>query len=154
MCIAGKGVGVPGCLIPAIQKLYICYSATMSNTLPQCRNHKRGCQVKERTDYSYCIQRKILFFIRNQKSTGEGIPYKCSNLIKKCSIWSSHLLQCESESLHGIKAGENQALLVPLLAKLVVHIPLSPLELLIISSQFQYCFFETYALNDFHFVPS
>lgn len=73
---------------------------------------------------------------------------------KKCSSWSSHLLQCESQSLHDIKAGENQASLVPLLAKLVVRIPLSPLELLIISFQFQYCFFETYALNDFHFVPS
>lgn len=73
---------------------------------------------------------------------------------KKCSSWSSHLLQCESQSLHDIKAGENQASLVPLLAKLVVRIPLSPLELLIISFQFQYFFFETYALNDFHFVPS
>lgn len=71
---------------------------------------------------------------------------------KKCSSWSSHLHQCESQSLHDIKAGENQASLVPLLAKLVVRIPLSPLELLIIS--FQYCVFETYASNDFHFVPS
>lgn len=46
--IARKGVGVPGYLTPAIQRFYICYSATISTTLPQCRNHKRGCQVKDR----------------------------------------------------------------------------------------------------------
>lgn len=47
------------------QEFYICYSATVSATLPLCRNHKRGFQVKERIDYSCCIWRKVLSFIRN-----------------------------------------------------------------------------------------
>lgn len=73
--------------------ILLCYSATISTTLTQCRNHKRGCQVKERTDYSYCIWRKI-FLLETRKSSGEGISYKCSNLRKKVlltftSMWKS-----------------------------------------------------------------
>lgn len=56
---------------------------------------------------------------------------------KKSAPVGAHIFfNVKVSPLHDIKAGENQASLVPLLAKLLVRIPLSPLELLIISFQF------------------
>lgn len=56
---------------------------------------------------------------------------------KKSAPVGAHIFfNVKVSPLHNIKAGENQASLVPLLAKLLVRVPLSPLELLIISFQF------------------
>lgn len=59
-------------------------------------------------------------------------PYK-----KKSAPVEAHIFfNVQISPLHDIKSGKKQASLVPLLAKLLVRIPLSPLELVIISFQF------------------
>lgn len=145
---------VPVYLTAAIQKFFIRYSATISATLPWCRNHKRGCQVKERKKtIPAALERKACSLLDIRKSTGERIPYKCSNPIKKkCSSWSSHFLQCESQSFAWHKSWRKPGFISSAACKTASSYSSFPSR---ITDYFFtiLIFLETYALNDFPFGP-
>lgn len=59
-----------------------------------------------------------------------------TNKKKSAPVGAQILFNMKVSPLHDIKAGENQASLVPLLVELLVRVSCSPLELLMMSLQF------------------